>query len=114
MNIIYKYRAYTYETKQFTEMIEFRSPEALLALVQLRFDALADVDRENAAPDFKTLVDAINNSFSPTAIKQSKKQFAVYPYKFKSEQHIYFIDIVLHSDLKHIKTLLKPVETGVC
>lgn len=102
MNIIYKYRAYNYEAKQFTEMIEFRSADALLALVQLRFDTLADIDRENSAPDFKLLTDAINNSFSPAAVESGRKQFAVHPYKFRSQHRIYFVDVLVHPELKMI------------
>lgn len=107
MSIIYKYRAYNYDLKEFTEQVEFTSPEPLLALVQLRFNALADVDRENAAPDFKLLTEAINNSFTwsdskkrNAVEKQSKKQFAVYPFKFRSQHHIYFVDVLVHPALK--------------
>lgn len=102
MSNIYKYRAYDHDSKEFTEQNEFNSPEALLAFVQLRFDALSDVDRKNAAHDFKALTDAINKSFTPAAIEQGRKQFAVYPYKFRSQHHIYFIDVVVHPALKKV------------
>lgn len=101
MNTSYVYKAYNKVTKKFTELLEFTSPAPLLALVQLRFDTLSDVDRENAAFDFKALTDALNDSFIPASIQQSKKQFAVYSYKLCSQHYVYFVDVVIQPNLKN-------------